>query len=385
MKPNRVLKRLQALCLCMLLLCACALPAFAAKKTVSLADCSVSLSYTSTVYSGREKTPVVTVLHGKKTLTENKHYTVSYQNNVAPGLASVTIKAKGRTHSGGQTLQFCILPKKAEQPVLAKATDTTLKLRWTPVAGATGYVIYNYDVLRGRYHKLAATKKTVKTVKSLQPDTTYLAVVRAYVKTAAGNLYGKYSVWLNAKTKPAAGSSLLSPYRRLLKNGTFTLTFTKDDDAFAGTPVTVCSQSGNLSVQTKLAGSNIKLIRRADGVYLLLPRLKRYTAISDSMLRDTLDAADYDDLVEDLLQTTAGAPQKYTVRSGKKLLQRELYTDTDGDTIACDFDGETLVRLVYTDADGEVNVTTISAFSGDVPADAFEIPDSYTLSQTLSL
>lgn len=385
MKQNRALKRLQALCLCMLLLCACALPAFAAKKPVSLADCSVTLSYTSTVYSGREKTPAVTVLHGKKTLTENKHYTVSYQNNVAPGLASVTIKAKGRTHSGGQTLQFCILPKKAEQPVLAKATDTTLKLRWTPVAGATGYVIYNYDVLRGRYQKLAATKKTVKTVKNLQPGTTYLPVVRAYVKTAKGNLYGKYSAWLNAKTKADAGSSLLSPYRKLLKNGTFTLTFTKDDDAFAGTPVTVCSQSGNLSVQTKLAGSNIKLIRRADGVYLLLPRLKRYTAISDSMLRDTLDAADYDDLVEDLLQTTAGTPQKYTVRSGKKLLQRELYTDTDGDTIACDFDGETLVRLVYTDADGEVNVTTISAFSGDVPADAFEIPDSYTLSQTLSL
>ena len=239
-------------------------------------------------------------------------------------------------------------------------------------------------MLHGTYTKLAATKKTAKTLKHLQPGTTYLLVLRAYVKTEAGNLYGKYSPWLNAKTKAADGS-LLAPYRKLLKAGTFTLTFTKDDDAFAGTPVTVCSQNDFLSVQTKLSGSQIKLLHRDDGDYLLLPRLKRYTAISDQMLLDTLDAADYDDLVEDLLETTAGTPQKYTVRSGKKLLQRELYADTDGDTIACDFDGKTLVRLVYTDAEGDVHVTTISAFSGDVPEGAFEIPDDYTLSQTLPL
>ena len=384
MKQHRFFTRPLALLLCAVLLVGTMPAAFAAKKTVRLSDCSMTLAYMKTVYSGREKTPAVTVMHGKKTLTENKHYTVSYQNNVAPGLGSVTIKAKGRTHSGSQTLQFCILPKKAEQPALVKVTDTTLKLRWSPVTGATGYVICNYDVLHGTYTKLAATKKTAKTLKHLQPGTTYLLVLRAYVKTEAGNLYGKYSPWLNAKTK-VGGSSLLAPYRKLLKAGTFTLTFTKDDDAFAGTPVTVCSQNDFLSVQTKLSGSQIKLIRRDDGDYLLLPRLKRYTAISDQMLLDTLDAADYDDLVEDLLQTTAGTPQKVTVRSGKKLLQREVYADGDGGTIACDFDGETLVRLVYTDDDGEVNVTTVSSFSDDVPADAFDIPDNYILAQGLSI
>ncbi len=358
--------------------------AFAAKKPTKLSACTVTLSFTKTTYNGKEKTPVVTVKNGSRTLTENKQYTVSYRNNVEPGLATVKVKAKSSAYTGSKTLQFRILPKKVGQPTLVKATDTTLKLRWTPVTGASAYEICNYDVLTGTYKRLRVTTKTVKTLQNLDPDTTYLLVVRAYVKTEAGNLFGKYSKWLNAKTKAADGS-LLSPYRKLLKKGTFTLTFTKDDDAFAGTPVTVCKQNDDLSVQTKLAGSQIKLIRRADGAWLLLPRLKKYTAVSEQTLRDTLDAADYDDLVEDLLQTTAGTPQKVTVRSGKKLLQRELYADTDGDTIACDFDGETLVRLVYTDADGEVNVTTISAFSGDVPERAFAIPDDYTLSQTLPL
>lgn len=389
MKPNQMLNRFLALCLCVLCLCVFLLPAAAAKKgTTSFRHSSVKvkLAYTHTVYSGKAKTPAVTVKHDGKQLREGEHYTLHYRDNVEVGDATVIIRSvSGSGYTGKRVYTFSIVPKKVEQPTLVKATETSLKFRWAPVTGATGYVVYYYNAIKNTYKKIKATHKTAMTVDGLQPDTTYLFCVRAYTLTDTNRLYGKYSAWLNAKTKADAGSSLLSPYRRLLKNGTFTLTFTKDDDAFAGTPVTVCSQSGNLSVQTKLAGSNIKLIRRADGAYLLLPRLKRYTAISDSMLRDTLDAADYDDLVEDLLQTTAGAPQKYTVRSGKKLLQRELYTDTDGDTIACDFDGETLVRLVYTDAQGEVNVTTISAFSGDVPADAFEIPDSYTLSQTLSL
>ena len=384
MKRHSSACRMLILLLCTALLFGAAPAAAAAKKAVRLSDCSVTLAYTKTVYSGREKTPAVTVLHGSKPLTENKHYTVSYQSNVAPGLASVTIKAKGSTHTGSRTLQFCILPKKAEQPALVKRTDTTLKLRWTPVAGATGYVIYHFDVLHGSYTKLAATKKTAKTVKNLQPGTTYLLVLRAYVKTEAGNLYGKYSPWLNAKTK-AASSSLLSPYRKILNAGTFTLTFTKDDEAFAGTPVTVRKQQDNLCVETRLSGTPIKLIRRADGVFLLVPRLKKYTAISDQMLLDALDAADYDDLMEDLLQVTAGKPQKYTVRSGKKTLTRELYADSDGGTIACDFDGETLVRLVYTDDDGEVNVTTISAFSDAVADGAFDIPDDYAPAQGLSI
>jgi len=385
MKQHRTVTRLLALLLCAVLLLSAVPTAFAAKKATRLSACSVKLEYTKTIYNGKAKTPAVTVTNGSKTLRENKHYTVTYQNNVDPGLATVKLKAKGSAYRGSQTLQFRILPKKAGQPALVKSTDTTLKLRWEPVAGATGYVIYNYDILHGTYTKLAATKKTAKTVKNLQPGTTYLLVLRAYVKTEQGNLYGKYSAWRNAKTKAAGSVSLLTPYRAMLKAGTFTLTFKTDDDAFAGTPVTVCKQGENLSVQTKLAGSSFKLIRRADGVFLLVPRLKKYTTVSGEMLRDTLDAADYDDLLEDLLEKTAGTPQTYTVRSGKKTLTRELYADSDGDTIACDFDGSTLVRLVYTDDDGEVNVTTISAFSDAVADGAFDIPDDYAPAQGLSI
>ncbi len=385
MKQHRFFSRLLALLLCAVLLLSGMPTAFAAKKATKLSACSVKLSYTRTVGNGKEKMPAVTVKNGSKVLKENKHYTVTYRNNVEPGLATVKIKAKGSAYRGSRTLQFQILPKKAAQPVFVKATDTTIKLRWDPVAGATGYVVYDYDVLHGTYRKLATTGKTAKTLKNLQPGTTYLLVLRAFVKTEQGRLYGKYSPWLNARTKAAAQVSLLAPYRKILNQGTFTLTFVKDDDTFAGTPVTVRKQQDDLRVDTKLTGSQIRLLRRADGVFLLLPRLKKYAAISDDMLRDALDAMDYDDLLEDLLETTAGTPQTYTVRSGKKTLTRELYSGDDGSTIACDFDGETLVRLVYTDSDGGVNVTGISSFTDTVSDGAFEIPDDYTLSQGLSI
>ena len=360
MKQHRFFSRLLALLLCAVLLLSGMPTAFAAKKATKLSACSVKLSYTRTVGNGKEKMPAVTVKNGSKVLKENKHYTVTYRNNVEPGLATVKIKAKGSAYRGSRTLQFQILPKKAAQPVFVKATDTT-------------------------YRKLATTGKTVKTLKNLQPGTTYLLVLRAFVKTEQGRLYGKYSPWLNARTKAAAQVSLLAPYRKILNQGTFTLTFVKDDDTFAGTPVTVRKQQDDLRVDTKLTGSQIRLLRRADGVFLLLPRLKKYAAISDDMLRDALDAMDYDDLLEDLLETTAGTPQTYTVRSGKKTLTRELYSGDDGSTIACDFDGETLVRLVYTDSDGGVNVTGISSFTDTVSDGAFEIPDDYTLSQGLSI
>ncbi len=380
MKAKRMLQSCAALCLCALCLCAFLLPAAAAKKKpTALSACRVTLSFRQTVYSGKEKTPTVTVTDGGKTLKEGRHYVVRFRNNTEVGIASVVVKAKaGGGCKGHQTVSFPIVPKKAAQPVLVKATETTLKFRWEAVHGATGYVVYQYDALKNNYHKWKATKKTVMTAEGLTPGKTYLFAVRAYANTETERLYGKYSAWLNAKTKTAVPQETkAAACRAVLESGTFTLAYTADRGLLAGKQVTVWREGGNLAVETHIGGNRLRLIRRDDGIFVLMPARQRYVEPDVGMFDEALRETAMEELLSDLLEKTAATPQRSEVRKGKVLLQRELYRAEDGTALALDFDGDTPVRAVYYGADGDVNVTTIDLFSPEVPQDAFEIPPAY--------
>ena len=60
------------------------------------------------VYDGQEKQPVVTVKDGNATLVAGTDYTVSYQNNVNVGTATVTVTGQGN-YEGTKTAQFTIV------------------------------------------------------------------------------------------------------------------------------------------------------------------------------------------------------------------------------------------------------------------------------------
>ena len=391
MKQRTYLKKGLALCLCALCLLSFMVPAFAAKKeTTSFRHASVKmkLAYTRTVYSGKEKTPAVTVKHDGKVLKEGKHYTVRYKDNVDVGDATVVIKAKdGSGYTGKRVYTFSIVPKKVNQPTLVKATEDTIKFRWEPVTGATGYVVYFYDAIRNTYHKIKATKKTAATVGGLQPDTTYLFVVRAYTNTgtATVRLYGKYSAWLNAKTKPAPAvtQTKTAPYAAILQSGTYTLKFMTDTGVSAGAATTVCHQGDNLAVETKISGTRMNLLKNDEGLFAMLPLRKRYVSTTEAVLAEALDATGFDDLFEALTLTPDDAPQLIEVRRGKKILQRELFHQEDGAATAFDFDGDTLIEIVFFAENGGVSVTSISAFSSDAAADAFTLPADYQKVETI--
>lgn len=61
-------------------------------------------------YTGSEITPAITVKYGKTILVEDVDYTVVYENNVAVGTASVTIKGKG-DYFGSKKVNYSILGK----------------------------------------------------------------------------------------------------------------------------------------------------------------------------------------------------------------------------------------------------------------------------------
>ena len=380
MNRKSVLKTCAALCLCVLCLCAFLVSAGAAqKKKVALSSCRVKLSFTQTVYTGKAIKPQVTVAYGDKTLKAGKHYTVGYAGNKEIGVATVKIRAvKDSACSGSKTVNFRILPQKPSKPVLVKATETSLRFRWDAVHGATGYVVYQYDPLKDRYQRWKATKKTALTAEGLTPGKTYLFVVRAYTNTDTVRLYGKPSAWLNAKTKAAAAQQTrAAACRTILESGIFTLAFTADHGVLAGKRVTVWKQGANLAFETRFAGNRLRLLHREDGDFVLMPARLRYASLGrgvfDSALRETGTPA----LLEDLLQKTNGTPQRSEVRSGKALLQRELYRAEDGTALALDFNGDTLVRVVYYGSEGNVNVTTVETFSSRVATDAFDILPSY--------
>ena len=388
---KRYLKQALSLLLCLTLLGACLLPAAAAKKettTFRHSSVKMKLAYTHTVYSGKAKTPAVTVKHNDKVLKEGKHYTVRYKDNVEVGDATVIIKAKdGSGYTGKRVYTFSIVPKKVEQPTLVKATEDMIKFRWEPVTGATGYVVYYYDAIGNTYHKIKATKKTAATVGSLQPDTTYLFVVRAYANTgtATVRLYGKYSAWLNAKTKKAAPvtGSKTAPYAAILQSGTYTVSFTPDEGASAGAVTTVSRRGDNLAVETKISGTRIKLLQNGEGSFALLPLRKRYAPVKASTFSEAVEETGFDDLAQALTEDPVGAPQLIGVRRGKKILQRELFHGENGEATAFDFDGDTLVEIIFYAANGGVNVTTISAFSASVAEGVFEIPEDYQRGELL--
>ena len=77
----------------------------------SVAQLTIILSSTSYVYSGKAKTPTVTIKYGTIELAKDKDFTVVYdKDNVNAGTKTVNIKGQGN-YSGTTSTEFVIKPK----------------------------------------------------------------------------------------------------------------------------------------------------------------------------------------------------------------------------------------------------------------------------------
>ena len=61
-----------------------------------LADAAITLGTEEAVYDGTPQTPPVKVVYQSETLVEGVDYTLDYENNVMPGVATVVIRGRGR-------------------------------------------------------------------------------------------------------------------------------------------------------------------------------------------------------------------------------------------------------------------------------------------------
>ena len=89
----------------------------AAEDTLSLAEADISITEVC-YYDGRQQTPAMTVTLYTETLEEGRDYSVTYQDNVDAGTASVTVTGEG-IYSGSQTKLFTIHPRKVKAEELS--------------------------------------------------------------------------------------------------------------------------------------------------------------------------------------------------------------------------------------------------------------------------
>ena len=91
---------------------------------ISLEQCELILDPMEFVYDGTPKEPQVILRNGSEQLTETVHYTVSYENNIDPGTAMVTVTAvEGSGYTGSKTGSFTIL-EAPEEVALEECTVT---------------------------------------------------------------------------------------------------------------------------------------------------------------------------------------------------------------------------------------------------------------------
>lgn len=167
---------------------------------------TASVTYEMTcVYDGKAKTPAVTVRVGNKTLTANKDYTVSYQNNINVGQATLTVTGKG-SYTGNIIKAFEIVPKGTDISGKVKAQKKALTIKWKKqTKSVDGYEIWcSTDKgfsTKATVKKTAKTKAVKLTVKKLKAKKTYYVKIRTYKSVKGKKYYSSWSKVKSAKTK----------------------------------------------------------------------------------------------------------------------------------------------------------------------------------------
>lgn len=157
---------------------------------------SARLSYKSTIYDGKTKTPKVTVKDAKgKKLKKGTDYTVKYSSDRKNiGAYKVTITYKGN-YRGSTVKNFKIVPAKVNlKSVTAGKEQFTVKC--SSIKGNCLYQI-RYKEYKASEWETVTTKSVTKSITDLKSKKSYQVKVRAY-KTVDEKIY--YGSWSKTET-----------------------------------------------------------------------------------------------------------------------------------------------------------------------------------------
>ncbi len=160
-----------------------------------------------------------------KKLTTLKKDTVLTLTGISGDWYKTSVTIKGKKKTAYVSKAYVEIVKVAKPTVKKKsASFDKIKLSWSKVSGADGYVVQRYNSSKKAYE----TQKTITkgstlsyTNGSLNASTTYKYRVRAYNKIGKTKVYGSYSTTISAKTS-AAKSGKITASKVNLRKGTST-------------------------------------------------------------------------------------------------------------------------------------------------------------------
>lgn len=166
------------------------------KKTYQVTKiASAVLSKTEYLYNGKKRKPSVTVTDasGKK-LTEGTDYTVKYSSSESkmPNKYNVKITFKGR-YKGSVKLYYSIRPAMPKNVTAKSYYPGAVIIRYSEIAGATGYEIFYSTSKTGTYKKLGTSKTLDLTSTKFRSGKTIWFKVRAYKYSGGERIYSSFS------------------------------------------------------------------------------------------------------------------------------------------------------------------------------------------------
>lgn len=163
----------------------------------------LKLKKSSYTYTGKPIKPTVTVkVQGGKKLAK-KYYTISYKNNKKVGIATVTVKGKGKYKGYSGKALFQIEPKKMTLTSVKSAKKKQAFIKWKKDSQAGRYEL---QVSVNKKFKKAGVinvdqKKTSYTAKGFKSKKNVYVRIRSVKDMKYGTLYGPWSSTKKVKVK----------------------------------------------------------------------------------------------------------------------------------------------------------------------------------------
>ena len=122
--------------------------------------------------------------------------------------ARTVVNDRNYTSQFSANLSVRTAPKQAGGLVVSGTTDSAVNLRFSKVAGAEGYEIWQYNNAKRQWVYIGASVTTAYTVGDLSPQSDYRFKIRAYHTVNGSKLCGAFSAEVTAHTLMAPVSGL---------------------------------------------------------------------------------------------------------------------------------------------------------------------------------
>ncbi len=162
------------------------------------------ISVSNKTYTGKSIEPNPTVKVDGVRLKKGTDYTLSYKNNKKVGIATITIKGKGK-YTGTRKVTFKIKPKKTAVSSAKSKKEKCVTVKWKKNSTASGYQIMFATNKKFTKNKKTVTikKKSTKstTVKKLKSKKTYYVKMRSYKTVKGKKIYSSWSDYKKVKVR----------------------------------------------------------------------------------------------------------------------------------------------------------------------------------------